>query len=364
MKKSFVSLLTIAAITFGMVSCNSSKKQDAAEQKVEEEAAIAGEVSKGLLTAELKDEVTRFLKDMPDSELPYKVSTGEVTISVANTDFMLPVSKVSELNTQAQKARACGIYFADLNVLKAMKKPTTDIENVLVKLTTDLDIPFAIDIMKESAPANASKEELSKFMKDQENKLIDAMMENDKADVELELLGGMAVEYAIVRKASGNTASVVAIIVVGIFVLCVILLLAKGLFASNSSEVPKGINTATINTNESVAEPVNSAAPADTSVTDNSSVDESGAVTDVSSDESSQTDVLDVMYVTEYAYLHVAPDNDAENIVCMSPGVQVNVLEYEDNGYVKINFMNIDGPLTGYIYKDYLTTDSSIAVQW
>ena len=30
MKKSFVSLLTIAAITFGMVSCNSSKKQDAA----------------------------------------------------------------------------------------------------------------------------------------------------------------------------------------------------------------------------------------------------------------------------------------------------------------------------------------------
>ena len=198
MKKSFVSLLTIAAITFGMVSCNSSKKQEAAEQKVEEEAAIAGEVSKGLLTAELKDEVTRFLKDMPDSELPYKVSTGEVTISVANTDFMLPVSKISELNTQAQKARACGIYFADLNVLKAMKKPTTDIENVLVKLTTDLDIPFAIDIMKESAPANASKEELSKFMKDQENKLIDAMMENDKADVELELLGGMAVEYAIV----------------------------------------------------------------------------------------------------------------------------------------------------------------------
>ena len=198
MKKSFVSLLTIAAITFGRASCNSSKKQDAAEQKVEEEAAIAGEVSKGLLTAELKDEVTRFLKDMPDSELPYKVSTGEVTISVANTDFMLPVSKVSELNTQAQKARACGIYFADLNVLKAMKKPTTDIENVLVKLTTDLDIPFAIDIMKESAPANASKEELSKFMKNQENKLIDAMMENDKADVELELLGGMAVEYAIV----------------------------------------------------------------------------------------------------------------------------------------------------------------------
>lgn len=165
------------------------------------------------------------------------------------------------------------------------------------------------------------------------------------------------------RKTSGNAASVVAIIVVGIFVLCVILLLAKGLFASNSSEVPKGINTATINTDESVPEPAESSAPADTSAVEDDSSAESGVVTDVT-DDSSQTDVLEVMYVTEYAYLHVAPDNEAENIVCMSPGVEVNVLEYEDNGYVKITFMNIDDPLTGYIYKDYLTTDSSIAVQW
>lgn len=165
------------------------------------------------------------------------------------------------------------------------------------------------------------------------------------------------------RKTSGNAASVVAIIVVSIFVLCVILLLAKGLFASNSSEVPKGINTATINTDESVPEPAESSVPADTSAVEDDSSAESGAVTDVT-DDSSQTEVLEVMYVTEYAYLHVAPDNEAENIVCMSPGVEVNVLEYEDNGYVKITFMNIDGPLTGYIYKDYLTTDSSIAVQW
>lgn len=71
-------------------------------------------------------------------------------------------------------------------------------ENVLVKLTTDLNIPFVIDIMKESAPANASKEELAKFMKEQENKLIDAMMENDKADIEIEMLGGMSVEYAYI----------------------------------------------------------------------------------------------------------------------------------------------------------------------
>ncbi len=199
MKRSFVSLLTIAAISMSLISCNNAKKENATpEQQMEQEAVIAGEVSKNLLAAELKDEVTRFLKDMPDSDLPYKLSTGEVEISVANTDFMLPTSKANELNTPAQKARACGIYFADLNMLKAMKKPTTEVESAILKLTTDLNIPFAVEIMKESAPANASQEELNKFLKDQEDKLIDAMAQNDKIDVQMELLGGMAVEYAYI----------------------------------------------------------------------------------------------------------------------------------------------------------------------
>lgn len=197
MKRSFVSLLTGAAIVLSMVSCNSNAKKETAAD-TEKEAVIAGEVSKSLLTEELKTEVTQFLKDMPESDLAYKLATGEVTISVANTDFMLPVGQAAELNTLAQKARACGMYFADLNVLKAMKKPTADVENVLVKLTTDLNIPFVIDIMKETAPANASKEEINAFLKAQENKLIDAMMENDKADIETEMLGGMAVEYAYI----------------------------------------------------------------------------------------------------------------------------------------------------------------------
>lgn len=198
MKRSFVSLLTGAALVMSMASCNSNAKKEEAAANTEKEAVIAGEVSKNLLTEELKTEVTQFLKDMPESDLAYKLATGEVTVSVANTDFMLPVSKAAELNTPAQKARACGMYFADLNVLKAMKKPTADVENVLVKLTTDLNIPFVIDIMKESAPANASKEEVNAFLKAQEDKLIDAMMENDKADIETEMLGGMSVEYAYV----------------------------------------------------------------------------------------------------------------------------------------------------------------------
>ncbi|WP_295210093.1 SH3 domain-containing protein [Ruminococcus sp.] len=161
------------------------------------------------------------------------------------------------------------------------------------------------------------------------------------------------------RKTTGGAASVIAIIVVGIFVLCVIVLLAKGLFASNSAEVPKGINTATINTDQTEPSPAESSAPTDTSAAEvtESSTDSSAETTKTTTaDDSSQSEILDVMYVTEYAYLHVAPDNEAENIVCMSPGVEVNVLEYEDNGYVKITFQNIDGPLTGYIYKDYLAS--------
>lgn len=195
MKRSFVSLLTMAAIVFGMASCNSSKKQEEAA-KTEQEAVIAGEVSKDLLTDELKLEVSQFLKDMPDSDLAYKLSTGEVSVSVANTNFMLPVSKASELNTQTQKARATGVYFADLSILRAMNKPTTEVENALVKLTTDLNIPFAIDIMKESAPANATKEQVNAFLNKQEDRLIDAMAQNDRMDVLVELLGGAAVEYA------------------------------------------------------------------------------------------------------------------------------------------------------------------------
>lgn len=195
MKRSFVSLLAVAAIVFSMASCNNKAKQEEAA-KTEKEAVIAGEVSKNLLTEELKTEVTQFLKDMPQSDLAYKLATGEVTISVANTDFMLPVAQAADLTTPSQKARACGMYFADLNILKAMKKPTTDVENVLVKLTTELNIPFVIDIMKESAPEGATKEAVNAFMKAQEDKLIDAMMENDKADIEIEMLGGMSVEYA------------------------------------------------------------------------------------------------------------------------------------------------------------------------
>lgn len=156
--------------------------------------------------------------------------------------------------------------------------------------------------------------------------------------------------------ASSPATGAIAIVVVGIFVLCVIVMLAKSIFTINSAEVPEGLDTATINTNESSLSDITESsaveASTESSKTD-SSVSESSTTT---SDESGEPETMGTMYVTEYSYLHVAPDKDAENIVCMSPGVAVTVLGYEDNGYVKITFQNIDGPLTGYLYKDYLTT--------
>ena len=152
--------------------------------------------------------------------------------------------------------------------------------------------------------------------------------------------------------ATSGTAGVIAIVVVGIFMLCTIFLIAKGLFSSNSKEVPKGVNTGTLNTDVSVTA---QSAQSVTEATEQQPQDQSQAET-VDSNAADEPQG-EQMYVLDYAYLHVSPDNDSENIICMSPGVQVTLLGEESNGYVKITFQNVDGPLTGYVYKDYLTTE-------
>lgn len=196
MKKSFISMLAVAAIVFGMTSCNGAKKTNDDAAKTEEAAVIAGNIPKDLLTEELKTETIRLLKDMPDSDIPYRISTGEVKIGVGDMKYMLPVAKAAELTTPSQKARACGMYMADYSVLKAMGQPTTDVEGVLVKLTADLNVSYVLDILKEAAPANASKEDLQAFLKGQEDKIIEKMANDNKVDMEVEMLGGLSAEYA------------------------------------------------------------------------------------------------------------------------------------------------------------------------
>ena len=128
MKKSVLSMLAVAALVFGMTSCNGAKKTSEEAEKTEEAAVIAGKAPKDLLTEELKH--------MPDSDIPYRLSTGEVKVNVGDIKYMVPVGKAAELSTPTQKARALGMYMADYNVLKAIGKPTAEVEGVIAKLAT------------------------------------------------------------------------------------------------------------------------------------------------------------------------------------------------------------------------------------
>jgi len=197
MKKSFVGLLTITAVLFGTISCNGDKKakEDAAKE-TEEAAVIAGSIPKGVLTEELKVETVQFLRDLPDSDVPYLISAGEITVNVGDIKYMLPASKAAELTSMSQKARVCGIYLADYNVLAVSKQPTSEVEGILAKLTTDLNISYLLDILKEEAPKDANKEQVQSFYAAQEDKMIKALADDNKMDVAIDILGGAAAEYA------------------------------------------------------------------------------------------------------------------------------------------------------------------------
>jgi hypothetical protein len=197
MKKSIISLTTLAAFIFCLSSCGGNRAKEE-EKKTEEAAVIAGNVPKSLLTEEVKVETVQLLNDMPASEIPYRIATGEVSMGVADTKFMLPVSKASELTSASQKARACGIYFTDYSVLKAMGQSTTKLETVLAKLTSDLNITFVMNVLNESVPENATKEEFAQFLQNRESHILQEMINNDKIDLQIELLSGIAAETACV----------------------------------------------------------------------------------------------------------------------------------------------------------------------
>jgi hypothetical protein len=199
MKTRMTSLLIAAAFIFSLTACSGAKKSGSEEAaQTEEAAAIAGGIPKTLLTEEVKTETIQLLKDLPDSEIPYRIATGEVKIGIGNLSYMLPVSKASELTSTAQKARAAGIYFADFNVLKALGQPTTDIESVLVKLTSDLNITYVLNILQQQAPATSSHDEFAKFLSAQEDRIIQELVADDKVDIQIELFSGLAAELAAV----------------------------------------------------------------------------------------------------------------------------------------------------------------------
>lgn len=147
------------------------------------------------------------------------------------------------------------------------------------------------------------------------------------------------------------------IVVIGIFAVCIVIFMAKGLFSNSDSGLPAGIDTGTINTNQTTPA---AEANADLSDSKKSKDQDKNSSKSSKENESSQTEEssaaenTETAFVNQYAYLHTEPDKDAENIVCMSPNIEVTVLEKLENGYWKVTFLNIDGQKTGYVWNEYL----------
>lgn len=156
----------------------------------------------------------------------------------------------------------------------------------------------------------------------------------------------------------------VPILLTGIITVVLIWIFGRTVFVSNSAEVPKGLDTETINTNVFVPEDEPYYEPEEqvTAVPETELPDSSLGET-TASDES-KAEAIGVLYVTEYVQLHKEPSNESENIICMSPGIAVDVLEYDPSGYVKVTFMNVDGQKTGYVWKDYLSEVQTVIPAW
>ena len=151
---------------------------------------------------------------------------------------------------------------------------------------------------------------------------------------------------------SSNAVNIITIIVVTLVCIVLVLVLAKSLFASNSKEVPAGLNTGTI-ANSSAAASV-------TAVTTTTAVDVSGTAPAGSSETASAvtTEARDdsVAYVVTYVQLKAQPNQDAANVICMSPNIKVKILERREDGYVQLTFLNGDGSnCTGYVKTEYLS---------
>lgn len=143
----------------------------------------------------------------------------------------------------------------------------------------------------------------------------------------------------------------VAIAVMGVFAMCLIVLVSKALFISNSKDMPEGIDTATITVSNSSPQPPDSSAQSAAVTTTSPTV--TTAPQSVS-EETTMTKAVVKMKVLDVTYLKSEPDEGAESIIVMSPNIEVDVLETLDSGWTKITFLNVTGQLTGYVQSSFL----------
>lgn len=157
-------------------------------------------------------------------------------------------------------------------------------------------------------------------------------------------------------------AGIAAIIVVGVFIVCVILILAKSLFPSNEPEVSGEVYTGTKGAASSVAETV-SAAEESSLQAGGEIVSESGTDSQASSDpnapDASSSDSMDTSsvvsgetaYLNQTAYLRSSGDENAEPLLSVAAGEEVTVLDRPAGSeYVHVNYIGYDG----YIWYGYL----------
>lgn len=153
-------------------------------------------------------------------------------------------------------------------------------------------------------------------------------------------------------------AGIAAIIVVGVFVVCVILILAKSLFPSNDNSVPDGEYTGTKS-----AEKVTTTLPkevvpdaADSEVVidlNESKTDDEQTESEAETEESTES-VADgeTAVLNQTAYLRSSGDMEGEPIFSIDAGEEVTVLERPAGSeYVKVSYYGTEG----WIYYEYLT---------
>lgn len=142
----------------------------------------------------------------------------------------------------------------------------------------------------------------------------------------------------------------VAIVLMGIFAMCLIVILSKAVFVSNSKDIPEGIDTATIaNTNTM---PSDNSGEQSAAVT--TSVTQATTVPQSTTEQTTTEKQVVKMKVLDVTYLKAEPDEESENVMYLSPNIEVDVLETLDSGWTKITFLNVTGQLTGYVQSSYL----------
>ncbi len=162
-----------------------------------------------------------------------------------------------------------------------------------------------------------------------------------------------------------TVAGIAAVVVVGVFVVCVILILAKSLFPSNDDSVADGIYTGTKSDSSSVAEAVESETDTNSVVIvdeDDAVIDsqESTESTDGTEDSEASTEsdtstesVTDGETATllQTAYLRESNDANSDPLLSINAGETVTIIESpSDSEYVHVSYYTYDG----WVWYGYL----------